>query len=110
MPAHHRSFAKRSLGLAVAAAMLAAPVAHASPMLEPGSGDASPLPDPRPPSVTTTIDQGFDWGSAAIGAGSAGALLVLIGTAGYASHGRRHRTRPLLDGQDAGLVIRHRHG
>lgn len=106
MPSHRRPQFKRSLGAGIAAALLAVPAAQASPMLEPGSGDASPLPDSR----TTTIDQGFDWGSAAIGAGGAGALLILTGMAGVASQGRRRGTRPVLDGPDAGRVIRHRQG
>ena len=45
---------------------------------------------PTPPAVTTTIDEGFDWGSAAIGAGGAGALIALVSLGGfaYSSRGR----------------------
>jgi hypothetical protein len=37
-----------------------------------------------------TIDEGFDWGSAAIGAGSAGAVIVLVSLGG-AAYVARHR-------------------
>ena len=36
------------------------------------------------------IDDGFDWGSAAIGAGGAGAIVVLISLGGVA-YSSRHR-------------------
>ena len=36
------------------------------------------------------IDQGFDWGSAAIGAGGAGALVVIVALGGTA-YTTRHR-------------------
>ena len=92
MRSHRRSQLQRSLAAGLVAAALAAPAAQAAPILEPGSGDA-PLsmgPDPRgleadpSPAVTTTIDDGFDWGSAAIGAGGAGALIVLVSLGGFA--------------------------
>jgi hypothetical protein len=38
----------------------------------------------------TTIDQGFDWGSAAIGAGGAAAVLVVT-MAGASAVSHRHR-------------------
>jgi hypothetical protein len=96
MTSHRHSNVKRSIAAGLAAAALAAPAAaQAGPTIEPGTGDAA-LPTesapvaPESPAVTTTIDQGFDWGSAAIGAGGAGALIVLITLGGmkYASHGR----------------------
>ena len=37
-----------------------------------------------------TIDEGFDWGSAAIGAGGAGAAIVLVSLGGVA-YVARHR-------------------
>ena len=99
MTSHRRSQLQRSLAAGLAAAALAAPAAQAAPMLEPGTGDA-PLsmgpdtrglePDPAAP-VTTTIDEGFDWGSAAIGAGGAAAVLLLGAAGASAVSPRRHR-------------------
>src|SRR5215218_7606738 len=95
MKSHRRSQLQRSFAAGLAVAALAAPAAQAAPTLEPGTGD-TPLSSeavpvaPDAPAVTTTIDEGFDWGSAAIGAGGAGALIVLITLGGfkYASHTR----------------------
>lgn len=57
-----------------AAAALAAPSAVARP--------AEDRPEPAPaPTVVREIESGFDWGSAAIGAGS-GAALVLLALGG----------------------------
>jgi hypothetical protein len=92
MTPHHRSQLQRSLAAGLAVAALAAPAAQAAPIRAPESGDA-PLslgPDTRglesdpAPAITTTIDEGFDWGSAAIGAGGAGALIVLVSLGGFA--------------------------
>ena len=46
------------------------------------------------PTVTRTIDDGFDLGSAAIGAGSAAAVLLLGGAGATAVSRHRHRVRP----------------
>jgi hypothetical protein len=43
--------------------------------------------------VTRTIDDGFDWGSAAIGAGGAGIVLIL-GAAGLSAAGHRRHELP----------------
>jgi hypothetical protein len=97
MTSHRRSSQlQRSLAAGLVAAALAAPAAQAAPILEPGSGDA-PLsmgpdtrglePDPVPADATT-IDEGLDWGSAAIGAGGAG-MLILLALAGSAQVNRR---------------------
>ena len=58
---------------------------------------ASPSAPTRPTSVepeqapvVQRIDQGFDWGSAAIGAGGAGALVVIVALGGTA-YTTRHR-------------------
>jgi hypothetical protein len=91
MTSHRRSQVRRSLAAAVAIAALAAPAGHAAPIRDPGTGDTpgSALIDPKEvvedqgTPVTTTIDEGFDWGSAAIGAGAAGALLALLSLGGY---------------------------
>jgi hypothetical protein len=39
-----------------------------------------------------TTDAGFDWGSAAVGAGSGSALVVIVALGGFAYTGR-HRIR-----------------
>jgi hypothetical protein len=68
----------RSLATGLALAAVAAPAAQAAPITEPGSGYAGPVETTEAaPAVTTTIDEGFDWGSAAIGAGGSAALILL---------------------------------
>jgi hypothetical protein len=91
MTSHRRSQLPRSLAAGLAAAALAAPAAHASPIIDPGSGHATPSAAADPPAVTTTIDEGFDWGSAAIGAGGAAAVLLLSAAGATALSPRRHR-------------------
>jgi hypothetical protein len=88
-----RSQLKYTVATGLAMAALAAPAAHAGPMIEAGSGYTGEPVDPEPTAVTTTIDEGFDWGSAAIGAGGASALLVLVslGAMHHASHPRGPR-------------------
>jgi len=101
MPSHRRSQLTYTLAAGLAAATLAASPAGASPMLEPGSDDLAPLPEYRASEVTT-IDQGFDWGSAAIGAGGAGAVLVLVSIGGVALASSRTgggATRPAAGGR-----------
>jgi hypothetical protein len=94
MTAHGRSKFNRTLAACAAAAALAAPAAQASPNIEPGSGSAGPASNPiefDEPTVTTTVDEGFDWGSAAIGAGGASALLLLsLGGAAQVARARAH--------------------
>ena len=98
MTFHRRLQFRRTLAAGIAVAALAAPAAQAVPTREPGTGD-TPGPaivDPnevvedRGRPVTTTIDEGFDWGSAAIGAGAAGALLALVSLGGYKFASRDH--------------------
>jgi hypothetical protein len=85
-------------GLAVGA--LAAPPAVAGPIIGPvvreherGGTAVTVAPDtavdPRP-LVVRAVDDGFDWGSAAIGAGGAGAFLTLasLGAFAYTSRNR----------------------
>jgi hypothetical protein len=98
MTSHRRSQFRRSLAAGLAVAALAAPATHASPMREPGSGekpgpttiDVTPIETEPVAPITTTIDEGFDWGSAAIGAGAAGALLALVSLGGYKFASRNH--------------------
>ena len=67
----------RLVAVSLAAAALAAPAASARP---------APLEQPvvvQPEPQIVTVDNGFDWDSAAIGAGGAGALLLLVSLGGF---------------------------
>jgi hypothetical protein len=86
---------------ALAAAALIVPSASARmPADEPASTTAYPAvvapasstADTPAPTVTQTIaDEGFDWGDAAIGAGAAGAVLLLTAAGATAVGHRRHQ-------------------
>jgi hypothetical protein len=90
----------RALAAAVAAAALAAPpaLARIDPPATAGfsSSDATPTVTAEsavnPPVVVRTVDDGFDWGAAAIGAGGAGALVALVLLGGSAITAR-HQVR-----------------
>jgi hypothetical protein len=102
------SSSKRRLSSAIAGALaigaLTAPAANAitdeqwrggvGPHSTPAT-ESSYTPAPAP-TVTRTIDDGFDLGSAAIGAGSAAAVLLLGGAGATAVS--RHRRRVRLAG------------
>ena len=81
----HQHRITRSLTVALAVAALAAPTASAMP---------APLDQPEvviePAPVVQTVDGGFDWDSAAIGAGGAGALLLLVSLGGFTYRSRHH--------------------
>jgi hypothetical protein len=94
MTSQHRSHRlTRVLAFALTAGAVAAPSALAVPAIGPDGGNgAAPEPAPAPaPVIVRTVDEGFDVGSAAIGAGGAGALLVLISLGGFAYVGRHPR-------------------
>jgi hypothetical protein len=73
----------RAVAGALAVAAVAAPGADAMPALDPGDRPGAGAPvviEPqRDAAVTRTIEEGFDVGSAAIGAGAAAAVLLLVG-------------------------------
>jgi hypothetical protein len=82
----------RITAVALATAAVAAPAAHARPATDPplDQGNASQIAiEPEPAPVVQSVDDGFDWGSAAIGAGAAGGLILLIGGSGV-SYRHRH--------------------
>ena len=91
MTTHHSHRFARLLVAGVAAGALAAPAAVAQPIDAQSRAAAEP---PNAP-VVQSIDQGFDWGSAAIGAGGAGAafILVTLGGVAYVTRGRARVTR-----------------
>jgi hypothetical protein len=81
----HTSRITRITAVALAAAALGAPTASARPVSEPGGN--------KPMVVSREIDESFDWGSAALGAGGAASVLLLTGAGATAVARRRHRPR-----------------
>ena len=73
MTTHHSHPIARLLAAGLVTGALAAPAAVASPIADPQTSEPAHSDAP----VVRTIDEGFDWGSAAIGAGGAGAAIVL---------------------------------
>ncbi len=105
MTSHRSHRLARLMVVGLTATALAAPAAVARPLDGP---DEPVRPDPfdsqvvvLDPPVVQTIDDGFDWGSAAIGAGGTGALIVLVSLGGfaYASRSRASRRRPVMLGR-----------
>ena len=86
MITHHSHPIARPLVAGLVAGALAAPAAVAQPIADPQTSE----PAPAAPPVVRTIDEGFDWGSAAVGAGGAGAVIVLVSLGGVA-YVSRHR-------------------
>jgi hypothetical protein len=94
----HRPQFKLAAAAALTAAALAAPAAQSRPIIDRDPPVRSAVPDTptlqTPPSrasapVVRSIDTGFDWSSAAIGAGSASALILLVSLGGFARTSRR---------------------
>jgi hypothetical protein len=81
----------RVLAASVAAAALAAPPALAMPDPGPVVDEPRPIPG-EAPVVVRASDEGFDWGSAAIGAGGAGAVILLVSLGGF-NYATRDRIR-----------------
>jgi hypothetical protein len=79
----------RLVSAALIAGALAAPTASAVP----ASPDQQPadrvIVEPERAPVVQSVDDGFDWASAAIGAGAAGGLVLLIGVGG-STYRHRH--------------------
>jgi hypothetical protein len=86
MITHHSHPIARLVAVGLVAGALAAPAAVAQPIADPQTSEQAPSDTP----VVRTIDEGFDWGSAAIGAGGAGAVIVLVSLSGVA-YVARHR-------------------
>ena len=85
MKVTHRITRLVLIGLAVLA--IAAPVASARPA--PADTPTGPVQPEAP--VVLSVDDGFDWASAAIGAGIAGGIILLISWGGVTY---RHRHQP----------------
>jgi hypothetical protein len=91
MPRRSRRL-RRAVAGALAVSALAAPAAGAAPC-EVVCGPTTPGPTRTPaPTVTRINDDGFDWGSAGLGAG-AGAAIVLLSLGGVRA-GSRAFARP----------------
>ena len=79
----------RLVSVALIAGALTAPTASAVP----ASPDRQPadrvIVEPERAPVVQSVDNGFDWASAAIGAGAAGGLVLLIGVGG-STYRHRH--------------------
>jgi hypothetical protein len=86
MTTHHSHPIARLLTAGLVAGALAAPAAVAQPIADPQTSEPTAPDTP----VVRTIDEGFDWGSAAIGARGAGAVIVLVSLGGVA-YVARHR-------------------
>jgi hypothetical protein len=79
-----------AIAAATAAAMLAAPAAPAR--IDPPADPSYNNLESSPP-VVRVVDDGFDWGAAALGAGGAGAVIALASLATFAGTSRlRART------------------
>ena len=88
MKVSHRITRLVTAGLIAGA--LAAPAASARPVTDPpiDNGSGPVFIEPAPAPVVSSVDDGFDWASAAIGAGAAGGLVLLLGAGGITY---RHR-------------------
>ena len=74
---------------ALIAGALAAPTAGARPAWSDTPNTGEPVVVEAPAPVVQRAEAGFDWASAAIGAGTAGGLVLLIGVGG-ATYRHRH--------------------
>jgi hypothetical protein len=87
-----------AVGAALAIAAFSAPAANAVTSEDwrasSGSTSASESTNIPAPTITRTVEDGFDLGSAAIGAGSAAAVLLLGGAGGTAISRHRRRIHP----------------
>jgi hypothetical protein len=81
----------RLFAAATATAALAAPTAIARPL---DSQSNVPYPNERPV-VVQPVDAGFDWDSAAIGAGGVAAVVALVSLGGF-GYVSRHRMHPTV--------------
>ena len=87
----HQHRITRVLAVGLAAGALAAPAASAMPAppdaVQTGSGSEIAI-EPETAPIVQTVNSGFDWDSAAIGAGGAGALLLLVAAGGFTYRSR----------------------
>jgi hypothetical protein len=92
MTNHHSHPIARLVVAGLATGALAAPAAVAQPLDAQPRAAAGPERPDAP--VVRTIDEGFDWGSAAVGAGGAGAVLLLsLGGLAFVSRDRMRVAR-----------------
>jgi hypothetical protein len=98
MPPHRPRRLTRAVAGALAATALVAPAAGARPIDPVPGWKASPASSRSDaaapaPTVIRTVDDGFDWGSAGIGAAAVGAIVLL--SLGGVRAGSHTRPRPV---------------
>jgi hypothetical protein len=89
---HSRGFT-RTAAATLAALALAAPAATAGPIIEPPIKQPTE-PTPARPAPVRATDESFDWGSAGIGAGATGGLILVAAAGLAAAHRARTRLAP----------------
>jgi hypothetical protein len=72
-------------------AALGMPAPADTPGTAPSDGGGQVAVDPNPAPLVQSVDEGFDWGSAAIGAAGAGGLALLLLGASTTQRTRHHR-------------------
>ena len=77
----------RLVTVALLAGAIAAPAASAVPA-GPDAPGGQAIIEPEPAPVVQSVEQGFDWASAAIGAGGAASIILLVSLGGITY---RHR-------------------
>ena len=80
----------RLVTASLVAGTLVAPAASARPAGPDAPSSGTPVVLESAP-VVTSVDEGFDWASAAIGAGAAGGLVLLLGAGGATYRSRREQ-------------------
>jgi hypothetical protein len=91
MPQHqHSRRLAAALAAGVATVALTTPQALAGPEIGPIQRSQASESPAASPVIVRVPEEGFDWGSAAIGAGGAGALVILV-TLGGVAVSSRHR-------------------
>jgi len=88
----HRISRLAAVGLATAAVAAPAASARPAPLDQAPVADTGELVvvEPEPAPIVQSVDEGLDWGSAAIGAGGAGALILLVSFGGVTYRHRHH--------------------
>ena len=90
MKVSHRITRLATAGLLAGALVAPGASARPAPLDSPVAPGSEPVViEPAPAPVVQSVDDGFDWDSAAIGAGAVGAIALLVGGSGITRR-RRH--------------------